>query len=226
MSISKSIKPEKSQTRCSSKLILALLEQRINQEDVKKALTHLANCPRCRRQAAFVCQAMAAEREGSYPVLTPEERQSTIVHVNDLIQKKDKIQQHHLWDYWLKRTENLSIFRVNTDEPEVIAARMESSELYFRSIAPPASRYFWQAVLDIKDHTAETLKITLTNGSEEKIAAGEFLLCNMKAKIENGICLVNKKEFMENLFSQSERKYFAALRYPDKTIAAGQPVLS
>ena len=79
MSISRKTKSEALHMHCCSpELILSFLEQRCNQEDGERALVHLANCPECRAKAAFVCQAMAAEKENVFPYLTKEERQDAV----------------------------------------------------------------------------------------------------------------------------------------------------
>ena len=77
----------------------------------------------------------------------------------------------------------------------------------------------------IEDGTEEKLKIILTNAAGEKIASGVFLLCLIKTKVKDGVCFVNKEEFAKNLFSKDTRRHAVALRFPDKTIVAGQPVL-
>ena len=225
MSISRKIKNEASHMHCSPELILSFLEQRCNLEDGERALVHLANCPECRAQAAFVCQAISAEKEGAFPCLSEDEYQETLLHVDELLKTHANPPTKILWDYWIANNNILFLLKKNTVEPEVIAAGAESSELYFRSIEPRTSKYFWQAALHVEDGTEEMLKIKLTDGYGEKIVAGDFLLCLIKAKIENGVCFISKDEFAENLFSKDARRHAVALRFPDKTVVAGQPVL-
>lgn len=226
MSISRKVKNETlCMNFCSTELILSFLEQRCNQEDGERALVHLANCPKCRAKAAFVCQAMAAEKDGSFPLITEEERQETLCHVDELLKKDATPTLHILWEHWISSNNILSLLKKNTFEPEVIAAGAESSELYFRSVEPRTSEYFWQAALCIEDGAKEKLKIILTNAAGEKITSGEFLLCLIKTKVEDGVCFVDKEEFAKNLFSKDTRRHAVALRFPDKTIVAGQPVL-
>lgn len=226
MSISRKVKNEALYMRCCSpELILSFLEQRCNQSDGERALVHLANCPQCRAKAALVCQAMAAEKENVFPCLTKEERQETLLHVDELLKTTATQTSQIFWDYWISSNNILSLLKKNTVEPEVIAAGAESSELYFRSVEPHTSEYFWQATLCIEDGTEEKLKIILTNAAGEKIASGVFLLCLIKTKVKDGVCFVNKEEFAKNLFSKDTRRHAVALRFPDKTIVAGQPVL-
>lgn len=226
MSISRKTKSEALHMHCCSpELILSFLEQRCNQEDGERALVHLANCPECRAKAAFVCQAMAAEKENVFPYLTKEERQKTLLHVDELLEKHTTSTPQILWEHWISSNNILSLLKKNTFEPEVIAAGAESSELYFRSVEPRTSEYFWQAALCIEDGTGEKLKIILTDAAGEKIPSGVFLLCLIKTKVEDGVCFVNKEEFAENLFSKNAARHSVAFRFLDKTIVAGQPVL-
>ena len=210
---------------CSPELISAFLDQRCNPEDGERVLIHLANCPECRTQAAFVCQMISAEKEGTLPRLSEEERQKTYAHVNELLKKNEKNNRQTLWNYWITDNNVLSFLKGDSAEPEVLAAGVESSELYFRSNTPRTSQYFWQAALCIEDGMEEKLKISLTDGNGEKILAGDFLLCLIKTKIEDGICFIDREEFAKNLFSKNVKKRAVALRFPDKTIVSGLPVL-
>lgn len=226
MSISRKVKSEALHVHyCSPELILSFLERSCNQEDGERALIHLSNCSECRAKAAFVCQAMVAEKDGSFPLITEEERQATLLHVDELLKKHTTPTPQILWEHWISSNNILSFLKKNTVEPEVIAAGAESSELYFRSVEPRTSEYFWQAALCIEDGTDEKLKIILTDAAGEKIPSGVFLLCLIKTKVEDGVCFVNKEEFAENLFSKNAARHSVAFRFPDKTIVAGQPVL-
>ena len=226
MSISRKVKSEALHVHyCSPELILSFLERSCNQEDGERALIHLSNCSECRAKAVFVCQAMVAEKDGSFPLITEEERQATLLHVDELLKKHTTPTPQILWEHWISSNNILSLLKKNTFEPEVIAAGAESSELYFRSVEPRTSEYFWQAALCIEDGTGEKLKIILTNAAGEKIPSGVFLLCLIKTKVEDGVCFVNKEEFAENLFSKNAARHSVAFRFLDKTIVAGQPVL-
>ena len=225
MSISVRVKNDSAVAPCSPELILAFLERRTNRADGERALIHLANCPECRKKAAFVCQAMAAEREHILPTLTPEEREAAVLHVDQLVQKNTKSVQQILWECWIAGSKCLSFLGKGFTDPEVMAAGVESSELYFRSVEPNSSRHFWQAALCIGDGTEDNLKIVLTDGDGNKIPAGDFLLCLIRAKVENGICYISKEELAKNLFSGDKKNYFVAFRFPDKTIVQGNPIL-
>ena len=226
MSISRKVKNEALHMHyCSPELILSFLERSCNQENGERALIHLSNCSECRAKAAFVCQAMVAEKDGSFPLITEEERQATLLHVDELLKKHTTPTPQILWGHWISSNNILSFLKKNTVEPEVLAAGAESSELYFRSVEPRTSEYFWQAALCIEDCTEEKLKIILTNAAGEKIPSGVFLLCLIKTKVEDGVCFVNKEEFAENLFSKNAARHSVAFRFLDKTIVAGQPVL-
>lgn len=225
MNVSKKIKVDASKNCCSPELILSLLEQQANAEDGEKALLHLANCPECRQKAAFVCQALAAEKDGTFPVLSQEERRQTLSHVDELLKKNDKNGQHILWELWIKNNNCLSFLKEKSFEPEVLAAARESSELYFRSTEPRSSKYFWQAALCIEDGTEEMLKVVVTDGEDTKIPVGDFLLCLVKTTVKDGVCFVNREKFAENLFSNNKDKHFVALRFADGTVKAGLPVL-
>ena len=226
MSISRKVKNEALHMHyCSPELILSFLERSCNQENGERALIHLSNCSECRAKAAFVCQAMVAEKDGSFPLITEEERQATLLHVDELLKKHTTPTPQILWGHWISSNNILSFLKKNTVEPEVLAAGAESSELYFRSVEPRTSEYFWQAALCIEDGTGEKLKIILTDAAGEKIPSGVFLLCLIKTKVEDGVCFVNKEEFAENLFSKNAARHSVAFRFLDKTIVAGQPVL-
>ena len=101
MSISRKVKSEALHVHyCSPELILSFLERSCNQEDGERALIHLSNCSECRAKAVFVCQAMVAEKDGSFPLITEEERQATLLHVDELLKKHTTPTPQILWEHW------------------------------------------------------------------------------------------------------------------------------
>lgn len=217
MSILKKTKNKK--RCCSPELIASFLERNISAEDGERVLIHLAECEECREAAGFAATAMA-EYETGLPVLSEEERESSLQATQKLLRKHAKPMDKVLWNFCLENTKIISFLNCTYTEPEVLAASGAENILYFRAQTAKSSDYFWEAALEIKDGTEDNLKISICNNAGKKIPCGMFELCQIKTEVEKGICYIKRAELAEKIFLGG-----VSFLFSDGSRIKGQPVL-
>jgi len=191
----------------------------VSTEDGERVLIHLAECEECRNAAEFAATAMA-EYETGLPVLSEEEKESSLQATKKLLRKHAKPMDKVLWDFCLENTKIISFLNCTYAEPEVLAASGAENALYFRAQTAKASDYFWEAALEIKDGTEDNLKISICDNSGKMIPSGMFELCQIKTEVKKGVCYIKRAELAEKILLGG-----VSFLFNDGSKIKGQPVL-